>query len=84
MTSTVTGAASGLGAETASAGTSVTFAVRNTDAGVMALPTLGRTPDGWGAATSALVATSPQLEGIGGRYVEDNVAPSKTTTRRRR
>lgn len=25
-----------------------------------------------GAATSVLVATSPQLEGIGGRYFEDN------------
>jgi hypothetical protein len=29
-----------------------------------------------GAATSVLVATSPQLEGIGGRYFEDcNEAP---------
>jgi hypothetical protein len=25
-----------------------------------------------GAATSVLVATSPQMEGIGGRYFEDN------------
>jgi hypothetical protein len=31
---------------------------------------------GQGAATSVLVATSPQLEGIGGRYFEDcNQAP---------
>ncbi|ADI12441.1 short-chain dehydrogenase/reductase SDR [Streptomyces bingchenggensis BCW-1] len=32
-----------------------------------------------GAATSVLVATSPQLEGIGGRYFEDNNEAEKLT-----
>jgi NAD(P)-dependent dehydrogenase (short-subunit alcohol dehydrogenase family) len=43
------------------------------NAGVMALPDLQLTREGWELqfATSLLVATSPQLEGIGGRYFED-------------
>ena len=38
--------------------------------GLRSLPLVWKTPE-QGAATSVLVATSPRLAGIGGRYFED-------------
>lgn len=77
----VTGASSGIGVETARTlathGAQVTLAVRNTAAGEQvaadiragASDVLKTTQQG--AATSVLLAVSPLLEGVGGRYFED-------------
>lgn len=76
----ITGGAAGIGVETArvlaSAGASVTLAVRRPAQASPVVEELRRKTVDQGAATSVLLATSPLLQDVSGRYFEDcNEAP---------